>query len=219
MTPVQTGVNTTTMTQDIRTITNNGSDPFLNRQVKSSPQALDLCFISGMVSLEYVFAKQAVKFSELYRDWQNSGAALKILTNCLKEEFDTLSPFTHLSCDSYGPYCPVQATHIMKTFFLSFRPVGANLFCQVCNKLAACPTKCHSTTFPLSHLLLCVLLPDASATVLPAPSLLCQVPHRACSCHLCHMCCRLATPALDNRTEPLKKEKCGMKNHFKSCLL
>ncbi|KYO33950.1 WW domain-containing transcription regulator protein 1 [Alligator mississippiensis] len=30
MTPVQTGVNTTTMTQDIRTITNNGSDPFLN---------------------------------------------------------------------------------------------------------------------------------------------------------------------------------------------
>ncbi|XP_019388120.1 PREDICTED: WW domain-containing transcription regulator protein 1 [Crocodylus porosus] len=30
MTPVQTGVSTTTMTQDIRTITNNGSDPFLN---------------------------------------------------------------------------------------------------------------------------------------------------------------------------------------------
>ncbi|EMP38007.1 WW domain-containing transcription regulator protein 1 [Chelonia mydas] len=32
MAPVQTAVNTPAMTQDIRTITNNGSDPFLNRQ-------------------------------------------------------------------------------------------------------------------------------------------------------------------------------------------
>ncbi|OXB56972.1 hypothetical protein ASZ78_013599 [Callipepla squamata] len=33
MTPVQTAVSTAAMTQDIRPITNNGSDPFLNRQV------------------------------------------------------------------------------------------------------------------------------------------------------------------------------------------
>ncbi|XP_074819888.1 WW domain-containing transcription regulator protein 1 isoform X2 [Natator depressus] len=32
MAPVQTAVNTPAMTQDIRTITNNGSDPFLNRE-------------------------------------------------------------------------------------------------------------------------------------------------------------------------------------------
>ncbi|KFP54603.1 WW domain-containing transcription regulator protein 1, partial [Cathartes aura] len=33
MVPVQTAVNTPAMTQDMRPITNNGSDPFLNRQV------------------------------------------------------------------------------------------------------------------------------------------------------------------------------------------
>ncbi|NWU96307.1 WWTR1 protein, partial [Upupa epops] len=33
MVPVQTAVNTPAMTQDMRSITNNGSDPFLNRQV------------------------------------------------------------------------------------------------------------------------------------------------------------------------------------------
>ncbi|KFW90727.1 WW domain-containing transcription regulator protein 1, partial [Phalacrocorax carbo] len=33
MAPVQTAVNTPAMTQDMRPITNNGSDPFLNRQV------------------------------------------------------------------------------------------------------------------------------------------------------------------------------------------
>ncbi|NWX33706.1 WWTR1 protein, partial [Notiomystis cincta] len=36
MVPVQTAVNTPAMTQDMRPITNNGSDPFLNRQVHSS---------------------------------------------------------------------------------------------------------------------------------------------------------------------------------------
>lgn len=33
MTPVQTAVSTAAMTQDMRPVTNNGSDPFLNRQV------------------------------------------------------------------------------------------------------------------------------------------------------------------------------------------
>ncbi|NXF32533.1 WWTR1 protein, partial [Nyctibius bracteatus] len=33
MAPVQTAVNTPAMTQDMRPVTNNGSDPFLNRQV------------------------------------------------------------------------------------------------------------------------------------------------------------------------------------------
>ncbi|KFZ58646.1 WW domain-containing transcription regulator protein 1, partial [Podiceps cristatus] len=36
MVPVQTAVNPPAMTQDMRPITNNGSDPFLNRQVHSS---------------------------------------------------------------------------------------------------------------------------------------------------------------------------------------
>lgn len=36
MLPVQTAVNTPAMTQDMRPITNNGSDPFLSRQVHSS---------------------------------------------------------------------------------------------------------------------------------------------------------------------------------------
>ncbi|NXV42957.1 WWTR1 protein, partial [Uria aalge] len=40
MAPVQTAVNTPAMTQDMRPITNNGSDPFLNRQVH-------VLFISG----------------------------------------------------------------------------------------------------------------------------------------------------------------------------
>ncbi|NWI99901.1 WWTR1 protein, partial [Crypturellus undulatus] len=41
MAPVQTAVNTPAMTQDLRPITNNGSDPFLNRQVHGPP--LDAC--------------------------------------------------------------------------------------------------------------------------------------------------------------------------------
>ncbi|NXD14542.1 WWTR1 protein, partial [Nothocercus nigrocapillus] len=41
MAPVQTAVNTPAVTQDLRPITNNGSDPFLNRQVHGPP--LDAC--------------------------------------------------------------------------------------------------------------------------------------------------------------------------------
>ncbi|NXS89093.1 WWTR1 protein, partial [Erpornis zantholeuca] len=36
MVPVQTAVNTPAMPQDMRSVTNNGSDPFLSRQVHSS---------------------------------------------------------------------------------------------------------------------------------------------------------------------------------------
>lgn len=78
MAPVQTAVNTPAMTQDIRTITNNGSDPFLNRQV-------NVLFINCLVLLFYLwhrlfanaFPKQTPKFPKFYKDWQNSSATLK----------------------------------------------------------------------------------------------------------------------------------------------
>lgn len=38
--PVQTAVSTPNMTQDMRSITNNGSDPFLNRQVHCRSPAI-----------------------------------------------------------------------------------------------------------------------------------------------------------------------------------
>ncbi|KAJ7420391.1 WW domain-containing transcription regulator protein 1 [Willisornis vidua] len=51
MVSVQTAVNTPAMTQDMRPITNNGSDPFLNRQV---PSSLGNCFSCLLSPVEAV---------------------------------------------------------------------------------------------------------------------------------------------------------------------